>query len=282
MSNDSHDELDELEPIGDDSAQVPPTAPASEAFPAGAEAARASEPAAPAAIPAHEAQMHQLNYLGKLVDRSFAGMPAPLFNPSASKEYYRFFFGGLMILLGCLMPFDADWAHLGFRTFFGAICFLIGLGICWSMWGAINTGIVRMKWILLAVIPFVYGVLFVINPFPQAEVNGRTEMDIMRPYYEAEAETFTQGQVNQLQEQRRELRVQDPRVNTWGEFGSTLGRIMLDPSATANALQRSGPGKWFVLFGSLLIEFTFILSIFGGAKKIKEQKAARVASSRRR
>ncbi|PIE24087.1 MAG: hypothetical protein CSA62_04585 [Planctomycetota bacterium] len=269
MSNDSHDELDELEPIVEET-------------PSSSDSKAPAEVDVPQAPNAEQLQAHSVGLLQKLVERSFSGMATPLFNPNASKEYYRFFFGGLMIVLGCLMPFDGDWAHRGYGTVAGGFFLLIGLGVCWSMWAAINTGIVRMKWILLTIIPFFYSVFFVISPFPKGEFNGQTEMKIMAPYYEAKDGTFSEDQYKQLLEDCAVLREKDPRCNSWKEFSDDLGKFRQDRSAVGRALQESGPGKWFVFLGSLLVEFTFLMSIFGGFKKIKEQKAARVASSRRR
>jgi hypothetical protein len=168
MSNDSHDELDELEPISEDLSgdespkkkdedelqEVPeledaPALPDAPEVPASAP----SEGAAPQMPSAQQMQAQQIGLLNKLVERSFSGMACPLFNPNTSKEYYRFFFGGLLMVIGCLMPFDADWSHLGYKTFAGAFFLIIGLGVCWSMWAAVNTGMVRMKWILLTTLP---------------------------------------------------------------------------------------------------------------------------------
>lgn len=176
------------------------------------------------------------DYSAAMYQRSFAGAPAPAFNPTASREYYRFLFAGVLILVGCLMPFDGDWSHVGYKQFSGGVFFVIGLGLTWTSWGAIHTGAFRMKWPLLAFLPFVWGLLHVIFPgFP------------------AEGE-----------------------VTSWGDVFGLIGATDDDDRfhKFGNALQMFGPGKLFVFLGSLLALFGFAAGIFGGAKKLKAQKAA--------
>lgn len=187
-----------------------------------------------------EEPVQSFDYSAALYQRSFAGAAAPAFNPSASKEYYRFLFAGILILLGCLMPFDEDWSHVGYKQFSGGIFALIGLGLTWTSWGAIHTGAFRMKWALLAFLPFAWGLLHLIFPgFPsEAEAPGA--------------------------------------VNGWGELFGLIGDTGNDDRfhQFGNALQMFGPGKIFVFFGGLLAIFGFAAGIFGGAKKLKQQKTA--------
>jgi hypothetical protein len=143
------------------------------------------------------------------------------------------------------MPFDHDWSHVGYKSVAGACWLIVGLGVVWSMWGAINTGVMRMKWVLLAVLPFVWALLHMIfAPFPSAE-------------------------------QSPDL------VNNWGEVFTILLKKD-DPARfhkVGNALQIIGPGKIFILLGGLLAEITFIGGVFSGAKRIKEQKAERMQAA---
>ena len=201
-------EYDELEEVHDEETVSP-----------------ASQPA-PAAAP---------DFTGPIYKRLFEGMPAPFFNPNAAKEYYRFFFGGVLMLIGCLMPFDADWAHLGYRSFAGACCLVIALGVIWSAWISINIPtMVRMKWYALATIPFVWGLLHMI---------------------------FL------------------PAGLSWGDLGPMFGDLKTGGlREMGDFFQKVGPGKIFVFFGALMVEFTFLGGIFGGAKQLKTEKG----QSRRR
>ncbi len=180
-------------------------------------------------------------YQAMILQRLMSGMAAPFFNLGADKAYYRFFFGGLLITLGALMPFDSDWTHLGYRSFTGALWLIIGLGVMWTMWGAISTGKVRFRWLLLAGIPLLWSLwhLFM-NPEP--------------PDF-------------------------GPGIEGWGDLFALIGKREL--SAFGNGLQHYGPGRLFVLLGSLYVELTFILGVFGGVQKNKQIKAGRAAARRR-
>lgn len=177
------------------------------------------------------------DYSAALYQRSFAGLPTPAFNPQASKEYYRFLFAGVLIVLGCLMPFDSDWSHTGYKHFSGGVFLLIGLGLTWTSWAAIHCGVFRMKWALFAIIPFAWGLLHIIFPgFPTEE----------------------------------------SALNNWGEVLGVLGATDDDARfhKFGNALQHFGPGKIFVFAGGLCAIIGFFAGVFGGAKKLKEQKSA--------
>ena len=91
--------------------------------------------------------------------RMLSGLPTPAFNPQASKEYYRFLFCGVLIVLGCLMPFGPDYAGAGYKSFMGGIHFLIGLGMIWSAWAGISVNKPSMKWIMLGFVPAVWGIM---------------------------------------------------------------------------------------------------------------------------
>ena len=64
-----------------------------------------------------------------------SGLPAPAYNPRADKYYFRFLFAGLLMLIGCLMPFGPEWDMSGYKTVSGAVFLIIALGVCWTAWG---------------------------------------------------------------------------------------------------------------------------------------------------
>ncbi|MEZ5988333.1 MAG: hypothetical protein R3F30_04285 [Planctomycetota bacterium] len=41
------------------------------------------------------------------------------------RSYYRFLFGGLLMLVGCFMPFDANWDHVGYKSLSGGVRILV-------------------------------------------------------------------------------------------------------------------------------------------------------------
>lgn len=201
-------EYDELEEITDE-----------ETVTTSAGSAGSSAPAAP-------------DFTGPIYKRLFEGMPAPFFNPNAAKEYYRFFFGGMLMLIGCFMPFDADWTHVGYKSIAGGFTILVALGVIWSAWISINIPtMVRMKWYALATIPFVWALLHLI---------------------------FL------------------PEGMAWGDVGTYFGDINKGGMRQlGNFFQMMGPGKIFIFFGALMVEFTFLGGIFGGAKQLKAEKKGR-------
>ncbi len=186
------------------------------------------------------APVTQIDYKGAIYQRMLAGAPAPFFNPGASKDYYRFFFAGVLITIGCLMPFDSDWSHVGYKFFSGGCWLVIGLGLIWSMWGAIHTGTVRMRWVLFAFFPFLWGLAHMIwATFPAEGVTNWGEV--------------------------------------FSIIGATDDPQRFHKIGMA--LQHVGPGKIFVFFGGLMAVYGFFAGIFGGVQKIKQQKAERTAAA---
>ena len=86
------------------------------------------------------------------------------------------------------------------------------------------------------------------------------------------------------QENKESLKEIEPLI--WLVFGlvaelreSTIDSLESFKTFTLNF----GPGKLMILLGCLMLEFFMVAGIFGGAKKVKEQKAAsRAAASERR
>jgi len=226
-------ELEELEPLDDG------------ALPAPAPLGQPGQPGVPS--------------VQELLLQNFrAGLPAPAHNPRADKVYFRFLFAGLIMMIGCWMPFGPEWDMAGYKTISGAFFFLIALGVVWSAWGAIHTNRLepkRMKWILLAFLPFVIQVMNLVNMFDEPAVKDAIAKGVSV-------------------------------CSNWGELGDILKEkvsLNRDPALGLkldNTLRYFGTGKLFVLFGAFLTEWYFLGSIFGAAKVIKQQKAAATAARR--
>lgn len=198
-----------------------------------------------------------------------AGLPPPAFNPRCTdKAYYRFLFCGVLIVLGCLMPFGADRGMAGYQTMGGAVFLVIGLGMVWTWWGAIHfnrSSGKSLKWILLCFLPF-----------------GAQVMNLMA--YDPEAALTAAKQAGYLPAVVVE-------VSTWStlfaDIGTALGKsVDAAPAAlrVENFFRCFGTGKIFVLLGAALAEVVFVLGVVGGAKQNKQQQVARMAqaSERRR
>lgn len=209
------EELQELEPMSD----LPADSPGSE-----------SAPAPRAAVPV---------------------LPAPAFNPAADKEYYRFLFAGLVMFIGCMMPFGPDWTMNGYKTLSGALFTLIAVGMIWSWWGAIATGRFsgkNLKWVGLAVIPLVVQLMNLIGAFDEPAVRAAIDG----------------GQ---------------PIVQSWSEFFEAFFDVKNQEAQlrAGNFVRNFGSGRIVLFLGALLAEVFMLLAVFGGAKAAKAQKAQRTA-----
>lgn len=181
------------------------------------------------------------------------GLPAPAYNPAADKEYYRFLFGGVVITIGCLMPFGPEWDMAGYKTLSGALCLVVGIGLIWSWWGAISTNRFRganLKWVAFALVPLILMVFGMMRAFEAPAVKA----------------FFTAGK---------------PMPQSWSEFLSAFFSLKdgLAQEKADNFVRALGGGKIVILLGALWTEFAFLLGIFGGAKTARAQKAAKLATA---
>lgn len=215
-------ELDELEPLE----EAPETA---------------SEAGGPPSIP-----QQTLNTLR-------SGLAPPAFNPRADKEYYRFLFASLVILLGGLMPWAWDLNHAGYKTVTGGVITLFAIGLVWRWWAAIHTrnfGGKDLFWVVIALVPLVWLGFALGKPF---EEPGVADWGAARG------------------------------IEDWGGLFDAVGAEDGGLGVLGEFFRAFGTGRLFVLVGCLLLEVFMVMAIFGGAKKVKEQKAAaRAAASERR
>jgi hypothetical protein len=185
--------------------------------------------------------------------RAAPGLPAPAFNPAADKEYYRFLFAGVVMFVGCMMPFGPDWNMNGYKTLSGALFTVISVGMIWSWWGAIATGRFsgkNLKWVGLALLPLVVELINLIGAFDAPAVKA------MRASGE-------------------------PMPDGWRDFFSAFFDVK-NPDAQLKAdnfVRGFGSGKIVLFLGAVLAELSMLLAVFGGAKTARAQKAQRMANS---
>lgn len=182
-----------------------------------------------------------------------AVLPAPAYHPGADKEYYRFLFAGVVMLLGCAMPFGPEWDMAGYKTPSGAFFTLIALGIVWSSWASIaNRRMIKgmLRWVMLAFLPLVLSIVDLMQAWDAPAVKAYVESG-------------------------------RPIVKSWGEFFGAIPKMFYPEESLklGNFLRAYGTGRIGVFLGALLAEVFMILAIVGGAKKIQEDKAARRAAA---
>ncbi len=216
----------------------------------GATPASAPQPAQAAAVGARASQ---------------PGLAPPAFNPSADKEYYRFLFAGMVMFLGCLMPFGPEWNMSGYKTLSGALFMLIAIGMIWSWWGAIHTASFtgrNLRWVGLCFIPFAVELLNLIGAFNEPAV---------RDFLAAQSAALAAEPPTP---------VAFPIAANWSEVWAGI-TDPTNPVATAkvgNFFRAFGTGKVLVFLGALLAELFMLLAVFGGAKAAKAQKVAKAAN----
>ncbi len=175
-----------------------------------------------------------------------SGAGAPAFGPRAHKEYYRFFFAGLIMFVGCLMPFGPEWGMAGYKTISGAMFTLVSLGIMWAAWVAIahnKFGGFTLRWIALAFLPFGVELYNLIMFASEPAIRDAIDAGVAIP-------------------------------KNWGELWDCISSPRsIDARAKLDQFVRYfGTGKLVVFFGALYAEFQLVRAIFGGVKAGKQQK----------
>jgi len=193
-----------------------------------------------------------------------SGLPAPAYNPYCRDvSFYRFLFAGVMVLVGCLMPFTADLDHPGYKTVSGGFYLLIAVAMVWSWWASIaNNRPVGLKWLLFAAVPLV-GSILNMTAFDPVAAHAQAQ----KAGWMQHGDWFTFSA-------------------SWADMFKDMGAaIMKDAAAGAKVegfWRLLGVGNVFVFLGALMAELGFIGGIFGGFKKNKADKAARLQASAER
>ncbi|MBL9079355.1 MAG: hypothetical protein JNL08_17775 [Planctomycetes bacterium] len=195
-----------------------------------------------------------------------ASLAAPAFNPFCrDKTFYRFLFAGVLMVLGCLMPFGADYQMVGYKTMSGAVYLVIGVAMVWTWWGAIHNNrstSASLKWLLLCALVMVAGIMGLVWYNPEVALAAA---------------------------QQRGLLPADAQVSTWASLFPDLfaaGRpgeaAVVAGSRVENFWRLHGVGKFFVLIGSVIAEIGFFGGVLGGAKKNKQEKQSRMMAATER
>lgn len=183
---------------------------------------------------------------------------APAFNPYCRDQaFYRFLFAGVMIVLGCLMPFTADASRAGYQYMSGGFYALIGIALIWSWWGAIAHN--RPKgvfWVGMCFVPLLAIVMNLVAFDPMAARATAIEMGWLKDL----PATMPSASLGEM----------------FADIGGALAK-KAEPAAKVEYFWRLfGPGQLFVFLGALLAEFAFIGGIVGGAKKNSAEKKAKM------
>jgi len=199
---------------------------------------------------------------------SLSGMPAPVYSVRASKEYYRFFFAGLVMFLGCLMPFGPQMDLVGYKTLGGAFFILIALMIMWSSWVAIahnRFGLNNMFWLMLAFIPLGVQTYHLVLAFDEPAVVAYIENA-------------------QARHQARSIGATRIVIESWGEFFRLLPSFKTkEISFEIDEFMRAfGTGKIVLWFGSILAEIFLVMGMVTGVRAGKAKKAVMEAERKSR
>lgn len=183
---------------------------------------------------------------------------APAYNPYCrDKAFYRFLFAGVMIVLGCLMPFTADASRAGYQYMSGGFYALIGIALIWSWWGAIAHN--RPKgvfWVGMCFVPLLAIVMNLVAFDPMAARATAIDMGWLKDL----PSTMPSASLGEM----------------FADIGGALAKKS-EPAAKVEYFWRLfGPGQIFVFLGALLAEFAFIGGIVGGAKKNSAEKKAKM------
>lgn len=198
-----------------------------------------------------------------------AGLAPPAFNLRCTdKTSYRFLMCGVLMVIGCLMPFSADANYTGYKTMSGAFFLFIGLGMTWTWWGAIHNNRstnASVKWLLLCFVPLVAQTLNLMSYDASAAIDMARQSGALPGSAMLES-GYSWG-------------------NLFGDMGHALAK-QADSNEAAYRVELFfrcfGTGRLFVFFAALLTEVVFVAGIAGGAKKVKAQNAARSAQSAER
>ena len=194
-----------------------------------------------------------------------SGLPAPGYNPFCrDKSFYRFLFAGVILIVGCLLPFSADLNRPGCTTMAGAFYLLIGIGMTWSWWASIHVNRpVGLKWLLFAFVPLIGSIMSLVSFDPQVAYDRAVASGWIAP-----GSHFT------FSADWKAL---------FADMGSTIAKGIEAPGRVEGFWRLLGVGNVIVCVGALIAEVGFLAGVVGGARKNKaDQKQKQMAAAERR
>lgn len=194
-----------------------------------------------------------------------AGLAAPAFNMHCrDKTFYRFLFAGVVMFVGCMMPFSAEVARSGYHTLAGGFYLLIAIAMIWSWWASIaNNRPTGLKWLLFSMFPMIGGAWTMVVFDPKAAFDTAVAAGWI-------SDTMVYSA-------------------SWGDLfsdiGSTIAKDAKAPARVEGFWRLMGPGHVLVFVGGFMAEAGFVMGIVGGAKQNKnatKQKQMKAAERRRK
>ncbi len=198
------------------------------------------------------------------------------FEKTTPKEYFRFFFCGLLIVMGGFMPVGPDAQLMTLQTMLGGLFFVMGLGVLWTSWRAVYTGRFQMFWIVMLFIPLLWGLWRFLMPMigPGLE------------YYQKAVEQGAKLTGAQMADfHHLKIMAAHGGPMTFKELFGALGGMPPDWGKIRTWFWVNGYGPAFITLGSFLAWFMLLLGFIGGMRHNKQKAAQRAASggrSRRR
>ncbi|MBL8896746.1 MAG: hypothetical protein JNM84_03925 [Planctomycetes bacterium] len=171
----------------------------------------------------------------------------------ADKAYTKFFFGFLLMTIGCLMPWAAESElggyKLGYYTPIGALILVVGLYGMWRLWLAMVTNKFTLGPVGLNFLVFFWGL------FQILALNSEWK-HVLDPEVAAR-EAKAAGKPTENVEK--------------GMFPSLAGAFSDDHDlyTVQHNLNGFGPGRVITAFGSIYVVWVFLGSIFGVMSKKK-------------
>ncbi|MCB9878286.1 MAG: hypothetical protein H6835_11870 [Planctomycetes bacterium] len=197
-----------------------------------------------------------------LMAHNRAGLAAPAHSLYCrDKSFYRFLFAGVMMFVGCCMPWTAEIGRAGYQTMAGGFYMLIAIAMVWSWWASIaNNRPVSMKWLLFTMVPLVGSAMAlftfnVVDAAQHAKDHGLVPMDM----------TFSESW-----------------STVFKDMGSAIAKNAEAPVRVEGFWRLLGPGNVLVFLGALLAEAGFVMGVVGGAKQNKDATKAKMAAAAER
>jgi hypothetical protein len=193
-----------------------------------------------------------------------AGLPPPAWSATCRDAVpYRLLMCGVLMVIGCVMPFGADLQLAGYKTMGGAFFLFVGIGMVWTWWAAIHdnrTNGASVKWLLLCLVPLVTQVMDLIAYDPVEALSAAK----LAGGIAGNAETCA----------------------SWGVMFHQLGLALsgMEDAAVAaarveNFFRCFGSGRVFVLLGAALAVVFFGMGRVGSSRPAEAQRPLRAAAA---